>query len=185
MTTEQESCCSRYFKKFTGGEYETQAIGHSVVFSGIVSSLLMFTLLVITNHTDFPMVASSFAATAALLSAAPQSPLSQPRNVVGGHVIGALTGHSIYRLTLALPHIKVYNPVINSISVGLTISLSSKLRLLHPPAAATAIVASTNIYDEDGFLFVVRPVLVGSIVLVLLACILNNISTSRSYPMYW
>ena len=44
---------------------------------------------------DVFLLIGSFAATAALVYGAPQAPLSQPRNVVGGHIIGAFIGVAV------------------------------------------------------------------------------------------
>nr|WP_051498679.1 HPP family protein [Moorella thermoacetica] len=43
-----------------------------------------------------PLLVLSFGASAVLIYGVPDVPLAQPRNVVGGHIISAATGISIY-----------------------------------------------------------------------------------------
>ncbi|MGM0518800.1 MAG: HPP family protein [Campylobacterota bacterium] len=55
---------------------------------------------------------------------------------------------------------------------------------LHPPRGATALIAvlgSNNIHNL-GFLYVLYPVSTGSLLLLITALIINNISKNRYYP---
>lgn len=56
-------------------------------------------LAMVVNH--FPslelLVIGSFGASAVLLYAAPGSPFSQPRNLIGGHLVSALTGVACFK----------------------------------------------------------------------------------------
>ncbi|MEI6128299.1 MAG: HPP family protein, partial [Pseudomonadota bacterium] len=48
--------------------------------------------------TDFVLLIGSFGASAVLVYGAVKSPLAQPRNFLGGHVISALIGVASYKL---------------------------------------------------------------------------------------
>ena len=50
------------------------------------------------NVQNWPTLVASFGASAVLLFGAPTSPLAQPRNLFGGHLISAIVGVSIYQL---------------------------------------------------------------------------------------
>lgn len=120
----------------------------------------------------------SFGASSVLVYGAIQSPLAQPRNLVGGHVVSALMGVTVYAL---LPNIIwITAPLAVSLSiVGMQIT-----KTLHPPGGATALIAvigSPKIHNL-GFWYVLSPVLSGCIILLLVALIFNNITTHRSYP---
>jgi CBS domain-containing membrane protein len=120
----------------------------------------------------------SFGASSVLVYGAIQSPLAQPRNLVGGHVVSALVGVTVYTL---LPNIIwITAPLAVSLSiVGMQIT-----KTLHPPGGATALIAvigSPKIHNL-GFWYVLSPVLSGCIILLLVALIFNNITSHRSYP---
>lgn len=48
--------------------------------------------------TDLVMIIGSFGASAVLIYGAIRSPLAQPRNLIGGHVISAIIGVTMYKL---------------------------------------------------------------------------------------
>lgn len=50
------------------------------------------------DGTDLVMIIGSFGASAVLIYGAPKSPLAQPRNLVGGHIISAIIGILAYQL---------------------------------------------------------------------------------------
>jgi CBS-domain-containing membrane protein len=62
-----------------------------IVLSGIGSFLGIAVLAYLTLHTHYPLIADPFGATAVILFAIPDSPLAQPRNVIGGNFLGGLT----------------------------------------------------------------------------------------------
>ena len=49
-----------------------------------------------TNLQNSLFLVASFGASAVLIYGAPQAELSQPRNLLGGHIISALIGVSVY-----------------------------------------------------------------------------------------
>jgi CBS-domain-containing membrane protein len=71
-------------------------------FGSLVGILLVEAIMM--THTAFrdiyhaPIIIASFGATAVLIYGVMDSPLSQPRNVLGGHFVSALVGVAITRL---------------------------------------------------------------------------------------
>ena len=61
-------------------------------------SLVAFVNYNIFKGTDLVMIIGSFGATAVLIYGAIRSPLAQPRNLIGGHVISAVIGVTTYNL---------------------------------------------------------------------------------------
>ena len=132
-------------------------------------------LLLLTNLTQQPLLMAPFGATCVLLFAASSSPLAQPRNVIGGHLVSALIG------LIALQAFGSHDIVIAA-SVGLAIVAMQYFRVVHPPAGANPLViflTSTSTFD-----FLIFPVLLGSICLVAMAALINNIGKS-TWPLYW
>lgn len=127
---------------------------------------------------DLSLVIGSFGASAVLVYGAVNSPLAQPRNLIGGHILSAFIGVLSYKLFSQ-------NPLLASaIAVSTSILIMQLTLTLHPPGGATALIAviGSNQIHELGFLYVIIPVLSGSIILFLIAFIINNIPKHRHYP---
>jgi len=131
---------------------------------------------------------NSMAAVAGMLFAAPTSPLIQPRMIIGGHLIATscavcvdyisnpFRGYGLIPRWVATPLAPAF---------GILIQL--KMGLLHPPACAAAVIfmeGEPEIKNMD-WLYVVCPVLLDSILLVVCAVFINNLSPDRSYPQFW
>lgn len=120
----------------------------------------------------------SFGASSVLIFGAIQSPMAQPRNLVGGHVISALVGVTVFKLFPDVIWITA------PLSVSLSIVFMQFTKTLHPPGGATALIAviGSEKIKTLGYLYVLSPVLSGTIILLLIALIFNNITKKRSYP---
>lgn len=121
----------------------------------------------------------SFGASSVLIYGAIQSPLAQPRNLVGGHVISALIGVCVYKL---IPEQLIW--ISAPLAVSLSIVAMQMTKTLHPPGGATALIAviGTPKVKALGFMYVLSPVLSGVLILLLVALIANNLTRNRSYP---
>ncbi|MBC5836605.1 HPP family protein [Flavobacterium muglaense] len=120
----------------------------------------------------------SFGASSVLIYGIIQSPFSQPRNLIGGHVISAIIGVTIQIL---LP-----DPIWLSapLAVSLSIIAMQITKTLHPPGGATALIAiiGTEKIKTLGYWYVLSPVLAGCFILLFVALIVNNVTEKRSYP---
>jgi len=122
----------------------------------------------------------SFGASAVLLYALPESPLSQPRNLIVGHVLSAVVGVTINYI---LPH-ESTRWLACALAASLAITLMQLTRTVHPPGGATAVIAvSQESMRKQGFFYVVFPVLTGALTMLLIALVINNILLT--YPSYW
>jgi len=143
-------------------------------------------LLAWVNHsfftgTDLTLLIASFGASAVLVYGAVRSPLAQPRNLVGGHIISALVGVTIWKLCQHTPWLA------EALAVATAIAAMHLTRTIHPPGGATALVAvigSDRIHDL-GYLFVLVPATVGPILLLMVGLVTNNIPRTRRYPEIW
>ncbi|AXE18273.1 HPP family protein [Runella rosea] len=130
------------------------------------------------SETDNLFLIGSFGASAVLIFGAIQSPLAQPRNLVGGHLISALLGVTIYQI---FPNIIWLTA---PLAVGLSIISMQITKTLHPPGGATALIAvigSEKIKDL-GYWFVLTPVASGVFILLAVALVFNNLTPNRKYP---
>lgn len=71
-------------------------------FSGIVLVGLTHRWLVLSDF-DAVLLIGSFGASAVLIYGAPHLPLSQPRNLIGGHLVSALSGVFFAQMFVSLP----------------------------------------------------------------------------------
>jgi len=152
------------------------------------------------------MLIASMGATAALAYGVPASPFSQPRNIIGGHVFSAMAGVTAYQVgaaaacvlwrwlmcagdgqvvvgLLGLP-LWVAAPV----AVGGGIFTMEQTGTLHPPSAATgliAVIGGAGIHDL-GYWYAVMPCGVGATCMVAVGLVVNNLrGGAGSYPKYW
>lgn len=124
------------------------------------------------------LLIGSFGASSVLIYGEIQSPLAQPRNLIGGHVISAFIGVTMFKL---FPDTMWFTA---SLSVALSIVLMQFTKTMHPPGGATALIAviGTEKVKALGYLYVIAPVFTGVIILLLVALIFNNITPHRCYP---
>jgi len=132
------------------------------------------------SATENIFLIGSFGASSVLIYGAIQSPLAQPRNLVGGHVISALVGVTVYKIVPDIIWLSA------PLAVSFSIVLMQYTKTLHPPGGATALIAvsSTGKIPELGFWYVLSPVLSGCLILLLTALFFNNITSNRSYPSH-
>jgi CBS domain-containing membrane protein len=120
----------------------------------------------------------SFGASSVLIYGAIQSPLAQPRNLIGGHVVSAIIGVTVYKL---MPDVIWLTA---PLAVALSIVLMQVTKTLHPPGGATALIAviGSEKIKTLGYDYVLSPVLTGCLLLFAVALIFNNITSHRTYP---
>jgi CBS-domain-containing membrane protein len=130
---------------------------------------------------DLSLLIGSFGASAVLVYAAIKSPLAQPRNLVGGHVISGLVGVACYQSFGDMPWFA------SAMAVALAIVLMLATKTLHPPGGATALIAviGGSKVHSLGFLYALVPAGAGAVILLLVALLMNNLSKNRRYPEYW
>jgi CBS-domain-containing membrane protein len=135
----------------------------------------------LADPVGLTMLIGSFGASAVLLYGAPKSPLAQPRNLLGGHVLSALVGVSV-RLALPAP-----GWLVCALAVATAIAVMHATKTLHPPGGATALIAVTGGPKilALGYGYVLFPALSGALVMLVVALMANNLCPGRRYPEYW
>lgn len=132
-------------------------------------------LAYLTASTPYPFIAAPFGATAVLVFGVPDSPLAQPRNIIGGNVIAAI----ICVICVALWGTA---PWVMAIAVATTIKLTQLTRTVHPPAGAVALL---GVLGHASWSYILTPVLVGSVVMVLCTVLFSHVAPGRTYPRHW
>jgi CBS-domain-containing membrane protein len=175
-----------YFAKMKGNTQSPPRVSYAeIVWSWIGSflgisavGLLHFKVL---DHFGLTMIIGSFGASAVLIYGATRSPLAQPRNLIGGHVISAVIGVAAFQVFGNHPWLAA------SLAVSLSIAAMHLTKTLHPPGGATALIAviGGDVVHKLGYLYVLMPTALGAGVMLLIALIVNNIPKGRRYPEFW
>lgn len=113
-----------------------------------------------------------FAPSCLLVFALPEAPVSQPIAVIGGHLIAATVG---VLGVLSLPFSWWGAASVAGIATG----VMALARVIHPPAAATAVIAFTT---GAGWSFILLPVLVAAALIVVVGVIWHRVR-KVPYPM--
>ena len=130
--------------------------------------------------SDQVFLIGSFGASAVLVYGATNSPLAQPRNLIGGHLVCAIIGVAVYKLIGSDELLWLSS----ALAVSVSIVAMQVTKTLHPPGGATALIANIGSAKIKalGFYYVLNPVLSGVLVLFFVAMVVNNLSGSRPYP---
>ncbi|MBU0631434.1 HPP family protein [bacterium] len=178
-----------FFKRMKGGE-ESPPRKHfsKIAWSWLGAFIGIYLVSIMSRLTHLDLLNSmflvgSFGASAVLIYGAPQTEFSQPRNLLGGHIISAIIGVSIYK------YLSLDIAVLGALAVSLSIVAMHYTRTLHPPGGATALIAvigSAQVHSK-GYMFVLSPIATGAFILLVVALFVNNLSANpkRHYPRYW
>lgn len=129
--------------------------------AGLASALLLD-----WQNMNLGLLIAPFGATCVLLFAAPQSPFSRKRNVMGGYLLCGLSG-----LVASLLPLEALNA---SVALALAIATMVYFQVVHPPAGAIPIIMSQ--FQPD-WTYVVFPVLTGALVLLASSHIFHGLKT--------
>ena len=146
----------------------------SMARGGLGAGLAIGGLAWLGDASGHPLLVAPMGASACLVFGAPESPFAQPRNTIGGHLIGALCGFAALALlgqgALAL-----------AAGVGLAVALMIVFGSVHPPAAANPVLI---VVGKLGPGFLVTPLAGGLCLMVALALVFNR-ATGMRYPKSW
>jgi CBS-domain-containing membrane protein len=170
----------------TGTTNRPPGVGWQEIFWSWLGSFLGVATLAFFHYryfdgTDLLLIIGSLGASAALIYGAVKSPLAQPRNLLGGHIISALIGVTM---------VKICGPFLwlaAALAVSLSIAVMHATKTLHPPGGATALIAviSGPKIQQLGYLYVIMPVATGALIMLVVALVVNNLAPERRYPEFW
>ena len=131
---------ANYFRKMAGTTQSPPRVSLSEILWSWLGAFLGIAAVAYINYglldkTDLVMIIGSFGASAVLIYGAIKSPLAQPRNLLGGHVISALIGVTAFKLVE--PNLWLAA----ALAVATSIAVMHATKTLHPPGGATALIA--------------------------------------------
>lgn len=150
----------RYFHR-----HQAKPGGAVWVKAGLGAALGICMIAWLGQTLSVPLLIAPLGASSVLVFAVPESPLSQPANVVGGHTLAVVA--SLVLRTL-LPEAWWAAGV----AVGVVIALMAVARLTHPPAGADPLVAFLGASAADDFAV---AAIAGSLMLVIAAVMVHRL----------
>lgn len=166
----------RYLSKMRGKGRSPLQVNVKDSFTGLTGGFLtIVTLIYLTNLTSTEWLMAPFGASCVLVFGVWNAPLSQPRNVIGGHFVSTFIGLLMY-------HTFGNEPWAIAFAVGLAIAMMMLTKTTHPPAGADPLVVMLGAYSWN---YIISPVLIGSIIIVIFALLINNLRSNRNYPTFW
>lgn len=148
--------------------------------ASLASFFAIFAVGLVSSHflqgSGLHIMIASMGASAVLLFAAPNSPLTQPWPLVGGHIISAFIGVACANLVQNMWFAA-------SLAVALSILAMHLTYSLHPPGGASALTAVLGSHSEiaTDFSFIFMPVGANVFLLLAMALVINNL-IGRRYP---
>ncbi|MEU9864980.1 HPP family protein [Streptomyces sp. NPDC047971] len=139
-----------------------------------VSLAALLALVAVGALLRQPLLIPPLAASMALVAGAPDLPLAQPRSVVGGQLLSALTGFAV--LLVAGPGLWGA-----ALAGGLALGVMMAARTPHSPAAATAVIVALQ---NPPFWTFLALLALASLLLVAVG-LAGARATGRTYPVYW
>lgn len=146
-----------------------------IAWAGLGGAIAISVVAYASSRAQLPLVLGSFGASCVLLFGFPDSPFSQPRNVIGGHLLASLVG-------LVFLHLLGDAWWSMALAAGCTIAGMQLTRTVHPPAGSNPVIVMLS---GASWPFLLTPTLCGALALVGVALIVNNLRTGRAYPTYW
>jgi CBS-domain-containing membrane protein len=122
-----------------------------------------------------PLLVVPFTTSIVLVMAAPESAQAQPLNIVGGHLLSALSG-------LVVATLFGSDPWLAAVAVALSIAAMQLTSTLHPPAGINALLMVTA---NVSWTFVLIPVAVGALMLVAFAYVYHRLAWPGRWPRSW
>ncbi|MHC6529770.1 HPP family protein [Vibrio proteolyticus] len=113
---------------------------------------------------EFILLMAPFGATAVLVFGVPDSPLSQAKNVIIGHLLTAFIGVCFVQFVGV-------TPLSMAAATGLAVSSMLLTKTTHPPAGANPMLI---MLAGQSWSFLVSPVLIGAVTLVLVGRLMQR-----------
>ena len=142
----------------------------------VVGSVVAVSALALAaNSLRGMLLLGSFGASALLLFALPEAPLSQPRAVFLGHLSAS---------AIALACFWLCGPQwwAVGLATGLGVGFMMVARCVHPPAGSNAIIV---FLAKPGGVFLLSSTVGGVMALIAFACVYHRATGRYRYPAYW
>ena len=153
----------------------TKSLFQKALIAGFFSTFTIGVLALLTYKSSLGyFIAASFGSSMVLLFGFPDSPFAQPKNVFFGHLLTAVVGVIFVHL-IPLP---IYMNI--ALGVGVGVCLMILFNVVHPPAGGNPIIVIIGSASYD---YLINPIIFGSIIILLLAILINKYILKKNYPL--
>jgi CBS-domain-containing membrane protein len=176
------STTHKIFEKIRSGPHSKAMCKWQIMWSwiGAFSGIALVSILssFVLNGSGLTLIIGSFGASAVLIYGAVNSPLAQPRNLMGGHILSAVVGVACYQLFSSQPWLAA------PAAVATAIAVMQLTATVHPPGGATALIAviGGDQIHQLGYYYIIFPVTTGAFLMLLVALLVNRVAPGRCYP---
>ena len=154
-----------------------------ILLSSLASFVAIYVLVILVHYASLSvttslLVLASMGASAFLIFALPHSPMSQPWPVIGGHLLSSIIGVACAQW--------IPNPALaTATAVALSVLVMHFLQCMHPPSAATAMIAVLGgpAIHAMSWQFCYEVVVMNAGTMVVLSIIINDLILKRRYPL--
>lgn len=155
--------------------FKNNSLISNAMFASLGSFIAIACIAFLADYTNSPLIMGSFGASCVLLFGFPDSPFSQPKNIIAGHLFSTFIG---------LLFLHLIGPQWWSMALSLATALGVMIvtDTVHPPAGSNPIIV---FLAGANWPFLIFPSSVGAITLVLVAVIYINFLSNKNYPKKW
>lgn len=146
----------------------------TIASAAVTTSIGLAVLVALGTLTHQTVLVPPLAATMAIVTATPESPLAQPRHVIGGHMLSCLVCFGVLALGWHGPWAAV-------VGCGLACGLVLLLKTPHPPAMATAVMIMLTTPSALHFV----PLLAAGALLLVAVQMVSARLRREVYPTSW
>ena len=153
----------------------TKPLLQKALIAGFFSALTIGVLTVLAYKSTLGyFIAASFGSSMVLLFGFPESPFAQPKNVFFGHLLTALVG------VICVNYIPLPIYINIALAVGVGVFFMILLNVVHPPAGGNPIIV---IIGSVSYEYLINPIILGCIIILLLAILVNKFLLQKNYPL--
>jgi len=140
------------------------------IYTGLSVAFVVGVLALLTFESPYGVwLIFSFGSSALILFVFHDSEFAKAKNVFFGHLISIIIG-------ILFNHFMGISFLSLGLSVGLSVTIMMYLKIVHPPAAANPLIA---LFADVSYDFILFPVVSGSIILIILAYLINKFILGR------
>ena len=140
---------------------------------GLLASIIIGVLAFLSFETSTGFwLMFSFGSSTLIVLIFYESEFAQPGNIFFGHLLGIIIG-ILFNELMGISFIAL------GLSVGATVTLMMYFKVIHPPAAANPLIA---LFADVSLEYILFPVVVGTLVIILIAIVINKLILKRNYP---
>ena len=144
--------------------------------AGVSSAIIIGVLAYLSFETATGFwLMFSFGSTTLIVVIFYESEFAQPGNIFFGHLLGITVG-ILFNEFIGMSFLSL------GLAVGVTVSLMMYLKVIHPPAAANPLIA---LFADVSLEYIIFPVITGTLVIIIIAFLINKFILKRNYPIKW